>query len=123
MDGPTHYLGHTLDLIISHWLFISLREISETAISDHFPIIFEFRAHLSASKPLAPACRHCILTSSTTEEFAAAFMDSQFFALRGWFLLYAQIAFFLLFTPPVPGSWILLLLFIANLPNQEQIPG
>lgn len=40
VDKPTYHLGHTLDLIISFGLSISLKEISETAISDHFPIIF-----------------------------------------------------------------------------------
>ncbi len=41
MDRPPYLIGHTLDLI-SHGLSISLTEISETAISDHFPIIIEF---------------------------------------------------------------------------------
>jgi len=42
VDIPTHLIGNTLALIISHRLSISLSEISETAISDHFPIIVEF---------------------------------------------------------------------------------
>lgn len=48
VDGPTHHLGHTLDLIISRKLSISIREISEAVISDIQTI---FCPHFT---PLAP---------------------------------------------------------------------
>uniref|UniRef100_A0A8C1UC21 Reverse transcriptase domain-containing protein n=1 Tax=Cyprinus carpio TaxID=7962 RepID=A0A8C1UC21_CYPCA len=82
VDRPTHLIGHTLDLIISHGLSISLTEISETAISDHFPIIVEFPVPSSiASRSIASPCYRRIFTSSTAEEFSAAFMDTELYAL------------------------------------------
>lgn len=83
VDEPTHHLGHTLDLVISLGLTVSLDEISETAISDHLPIVFEFIAPRSASKPVVPSCRRRIIASSTADEFTAAFRDSQLYALNG----------------------------------------
>lgn len=83
VDKPTHHRGHTLDLIISFGLSISLKEISETAISDHFPIVFEYTAPPPARKSFAPSCQRRIITSTTADEFTAAFRDSQFFALNG----------------------------------------
>ena len=44
VNAPTHEHGHTLDLIISHGLSVSLGEIVDTAISDHLPIVFDFAA-------------------------------------------------------------------------------
>lgn len=38
VDKPTHHLGHTSDLVISFGLLVSLKEISETEISDHLMI-------------------------------------------------------------------------------------
>ncbi len=83
VDKPTHHFGHTLDLVISLGLSVSLKEISETTITDHFPIIFELIAPQSVSKPLTPSRWRRIITSSTADEFTAAFKDSQFFALNG----------------------------------------
>ncbi|KAJ0033693.1 hypothetical protein NQD34_000800 [Periophthalmus magnuspinnatus] len=79
VDGPTHNAGHTLDLILSHGLSVSLVEISETVLSDHLPIIFNFLAPPPLSKPPVPASCRRIITSFTVEEFTAAFIDSQFF--------------------------------------------
>lgn len=117
---PTHHLGHTLDLIMSRGLAVSLREISETALSDHFHIAFECSAPPSASQLLAPACWCCILTSLTSRDFAAAFMDSVFLQ---WTDCFFSIMSFLLSTPPILRSWTLLSLLSANPPNQELIPG
>lgn len=75
VNGPTHKAGHTLDLIISYGLSVSLTEICDTAISDHLPIIFDFPAPPPSSKPPAPPSRHRIITSSTAEEFATAFIN------------------------------------------------
>jgi len=81
VDRPTHLMGHTLDLIISYGLSISLTEISETAISDHFPVIVEFPILPSiASRSSALPCYRRILTSSTAEEFTDIFVDSKCYA-------------------------------------------
>lgn len=71
--GPTHRQGHTLDLIISHGLPVSLTEISKTCISDHYPILFDFSPPPPAPRPLISACRRRIITSSTASHFASAF--------------------------------------------------
>ena len=77
VNAPTHEHGHTLDLVISHWLSVSLREIVVTAISDHLPVVFNFAAPPPANKPSSPARRRRIFTPSTAGEFAAAFRNSQ----------------------------------------------
>lgn len=39
--GPTHNLGHTLDLVLSRGLLISNMEVIEACVSDHYPVLFE----------------------------------------------------------------------------------
>lgn len=73
VHAPTHQFGHTLDLIISHGSPVSLREISQTCISDHFPILFDFSAPPPASRPITTARRQRIITSTTAAQFATAF--------------------------------------------------
>ena len=79
VNAPTHEHGHTLDLVISHGLSVSLRGIVVTAISDHLPVVFDFAAPPPANKPVSPARRHRIFTPSTAGEFAASFKNSQLF--------------------------------------------
>lgn len=83
ITAPTHEHGHTLDLVMSHGLSVSLRDIVDTAISDHLPIVFDFAAPPRANKPVFPARRRRIFTSSTAGEFAVAFRDSQLHADSG----------------------------------------
>ena len=83
VNAPTHEHGHTLDLVISHGLSVSLREIVDTAISDHLLIVFDFAAPPPANKPISPAHRCSIFTPSTAREFAVAFGDSQLHADSG----------------------------------------
>lgn len=74
--GPTHNLGHTLDLIITYGLSVSVKEISVTPLSDHLPILFDLRVPSPATKPVLPPCRRRIITSSTASDFASAFQNS-----------------------------------------------
>lgn len=83
VEGPTHQLGHTLDLIISHGLSVSLEEITESGISDHFPIRFEISIPPPTSKPVSSASRRRCITPSVGVEFASVFMGSQFYAMNG----------------------------------------
>ena len=53
VNAPTHEHGHTLDLVISHGLSVSFREIVGTAISDHLPIVFYFAAPPPANRPVS----------------------------------------------------------------------
>lgn len=86
VEGPTHHLGHILDLTIANRLSVSLRKEGdrrfETAISNHLPIIFEARAPHSAKRLLALACQCQILTSCVSGEFFPASEDLKFFAMK-----------------------------------------
>lgn len=62
---PTHILGHTFDLVIALGLSVSLKEITETAISDHFLIVFELADPHSVSKSLVLSSQRRIITPST----------------------------------------------------------
>ena len=83
VNAPTHELGHTLDLIISIGLSVSLREIVDTAISDHLPIVFDFVAPPLVKKPVSAARYRRVFTPSTAGDFAAAYSDSQLRADSG----------------------------------------
>lgn len=39
VTGPTHEKGHTLDLVLSHGLTVSVIDICAMSISDHSPIL------------------------------------------------------------------------------------
>lgn len=67
-------ISATLWISISH-TSVLLEEITESGISDHFPIRFEISVS-SASR------RRCIIPSLGVE-FASAFMGSQFYAMNG----------------------------------------
>lgn len=74
---PTHEHGHTINLVISHGLLVSLREIVDPAISDHLLVVFDFAAPPPANKPVFLVRRRQIFTPSMAGEFAAAFRNSQ----------------------------------------------
>lgn len=57
-NGSTHQQGHTLDLMTSFELTVTPREISQTCISDHLPIMLDFLAVTTAPRPTASAHRH-----------------------------------------------------------------
>ncbi len=40
VTGPTHEKGHTLDLVLSYGLCITIYEICDTGISDPLPVLF-----------------------------------------------------------------------------------
>ncbi|XP_028428219.1 uncharacterized protein LOC114551247 [Perca flavescens] len=58
---------------------LSLAEITETGISDHFPIRFEISVQPPAIKPVSSAFRQRCITSSSAGEFASAFVGSEFY--------------------------------------------
>lgn len=80
VNAPTHQHGHTLDLIISHGLTVSISEISDICISDHLPVMFKFKGPVPAAKSLTPAVRRRTITSTTAGEFAAAFMNTTLYS-------------------------------------------
>lgn len=48
-----------------------------------FPLFLNIQPPPPARKSFAPSCQRRIITSTTADEFTAAFRDSQFFALNG----------------------------------------
>lgn len=67
----THEKGHTLDLVLSCGLYVS---VCETAcISDHLPVLFNVDPLLKGQKLYAPTHRRCIITPQTALQFAALF--------------------------------------------------
>ncbi|KAI2645342.1 hypothetical protein H4Q32_028855 [Labeo rohita] len=72
---PTHRLGHTLDLIISRGVTVSICEVLDFPVSDHSLIRFDIRAAPPAPTSTAPQRRR-IITSSTVDDFVAAFTAS-----------------------------------------------
>lgn len=114
VEGPTHYLGHTLDLIIFNGLYVSLREISETAILDHLLIIFEVGPPPSVSRPLARLVGIASSSPQWPESLLLPSKTCNFLPWNYWFLPNAQKTFCLLSTPPVLGSSTPLHLFGVN---------
>ena len=77
VSGPTHEKGHTLDLILSHGLSVSVSEIrSSFRISDHFPLFFNVSIPGSSVKPRTPAYRQRSVTAATAPQFSLIFNNS-----------------------------------------------
>ncbi len=66
--GPTHNQGHTLDLILSYGLLVSVVGIKDFFLSDHKPFIFNIA--VSSSVPHhALVGRYAWFFNSSTSEF------------------------------------------------------
>lgn len=98
VDGPTHHLGHTLDLIISK-PSISIRKISEAVISDHLPVL--------------PCLVNAVSSPSQQLENSLLLLWAHNFSVV-WCTPYAQTTFCPHFTPLATGFWTLSPLFIVN---------
>lgn len=73
VTGATHEKGHTLDLVLSHGLDVSIDEICCTSLSDHMPIVFTFSMPCSLFKPCALTRPQCVLNPQTEATFSVAF--------------------------------------------------
>lgn len=89
VNRPTHNLGHTLDLIISLGLSVSVTEILESGFSDHFPIKFEITVPQPPKLVLSVSKRRCF-TPSSAGEFVSMFLGSQFYAKNGMVQCFPQ---------------------------------
>lgn len=77
VSGPTHVKGHTLDLVLSFGLSVSVHEICDSAcISDHLPVLFTLSFPGAPDKPTAPASRRRAITPLTASQFSAIFDKS-----------------------------------------------
>ena len=73
VSGPTHELGHTLDLVLSYGLPVCNLEICDPFFSDHMPILFDIALCSSTTKHVATARRCRIINPSTAAQFSAVF--------------------------------------------------
>ena len=81
VSGPTHEKWHTLDLVLSYGLHVHVKEICDTCISDHLPVLFTISVPGSIAKPATPACCRRIINSQTPLRFSAIFKDSVLYNL------------------------------------------
>ncbi|KAK7916761.1 hypothetical protein WMY93_012522 [Mugilogobius chulae] len=77
VSEPTHEKGHTLDLVLSHGLDVSVKEICDISISDHLPILFTVTLPCSIGKRCIPARKRRILSPQTAVDFSVAFTASE----------------------------------------------
>lgn len=73
VKSPTHKLGHTLDLILTHNLQIDDVNICETNFSDHMPIIFKTTTAILPLSQEEPKRWSRKLSSTSNEDFSALF--------------------------------------------------
>ena len=73
VSGPTHELGHTLDLVLCHGLSVSNLEICSNVLSDHLPVMFEAAFSCAAVQSCAPARSRRIFNPVTAGQFSSAF--------------------------------------------------
>ncbi len=82
VTGPTHKLGHTLDLVLSYGLTVCDFEIMETGFSDHKSVVFNMSLSCSLGKPCVSTRRCRIMNSETSNDFCtmyeAAFSNSYY---------------------------------------------
>ena len=74
--GPTHEKGHTLDLVLSYGVSVSVNEICAMSFSDHSPILFSVSVPCSSSTPSVSKRVSRLINPSTAGQFSAAFNDS-----------------------------------------------
>lgn len=75
VNGPTHIYGHTLDLVLTHGLFIEDLELYDHVISDHKPILFNISVSCCPVNPVKSlqSCRSFSATTGT--EFSTNFNE------------------------------------------------
>jgi len=67
VKDPTHSHGHTLDLVLSHGVFITDVQVFKTLISDHMPVMF--------SMSLPPTRSHISSIAQWTRSFSPCFHE------------------------------------------------
>ena len=76
VSGPTHDKGHTLDLVLSYGVSVSVDEICAMSFSDHSPILFSMSVPCSGSTSSVSKRVSRLINPSTAGLFSAAFNDS-----------------------------------------------
>lgn len=77
VSGPTHKLGHILDLVLSSGFLINDIYISDTGLSDHWPVVFDCDLPISCSSVYQPPSFLArSLNSATASNFKDLFVAS-----------------------------------------------
>ncbi|KAI2646105.1 RNA-directed DNA polymerase from mobile element jockey [Labeo rohita] len=76
VTGPTHEKGHTLDLVLSYGLCITVSEICDTCISDHLPVLFTAVVPNSGISTCDSARSVRAINPLTASQFSSAFKNS-----------------------------------------------
>ncbi len=81
VTGPTHEKGHTLDLVLSCGLCITINEICDTGISDHLPVLFTVVVPNSEISTCASSRSFRAINPLTASQFSSVFKDSLLYNL------------------------------------------
>ncbi len=73
VTGPTHEKGHTLDLVLSCGLCITINEICDTGISDHLPVLFTVVVPNSEISTCASSRSFRAINPLTASQFSSVF--------------------------------------------------
>ncbi len=76
VKGPTHSLGHTLDLVLVYGHSICDLEICELSFSDHKPVMFTCSLSGQSSKRHQPVLRSRIFSPTVNEDLSAHFNEA-----------------------------------------------
>lgn len=76
VKGPTHSLGHTLDLVLVYGLSICDLEICELSFSDHKPVMFTCSLSGQISKVHKPVLWSRIFSPTVNEDLSAHFNEA-----------------------------------------------
>lgn len=74
VSGPTHKLGHTLDLVLSSGFSVSNITVSEAGLSDHWMVLFD--GAITCSSPVNQSSTYLSqsINPFTTLQFTEAFI-------------------------------------------------
>jgi len=76
INQPTHILGHTLDLILSHGFSVVNVHIEEASFSDHKPIVFNVNLPNPLSVAKTPGRFSRFINSLTASHFSECFLSN-----------------------------------------------
>uniref|UniRef100_A0AAX7SWL5 Reverse transcriptase domain-containing protein n=1 Tax=Astatotilapia calliptera TaxID=8154 RepID=A0AAX7SWL5_ASTCA len=81
VNEPTHVKGHTLDLVFSFNVDICIKEIRNTGLSDHSPVIFDVDLGNTGQYLEAPLYPTRTINADTVVNFSTSFVNSPFIML------------------------------------------
>lgn len=76
VKGPTHCLGHTLDLILTYGLSLADVEFCDTSFSDHIPVLFTTLLPSLPSITPTQVCWSRMLTAQSGTDFSNMYLEA-----------------------------------------------